>query len=142
MKTPIENAHSKFLVGYNLIGGWNHNLHAFLNDVADIELRCAIFFTRNEVVPQFMEEINTPEVDADLKKMKDRIKDFAAKAIARAIEAEQFQNKRAVEQAFVGMSKQDPAGSVKDLAAHYGVTIGEYRRLKREGRLDELKKPA
>lgn len=142
MKTPIENAQSKFLVGYDLIGGWNHNLHAFLTDVADLELRCALFFTRNQVVPEFMEDINTPEVDADLKNMKVRIKEFAAQAIARGIEAEQRQNKLAVEQAFVGMNKQDPAGSVKDLAAHYGVTIGEYSRLKREGRLDELKKTA
>lgn len=39
------------------------------------------------------------------------------------------------------MNNQDPAGSVKELAAHYGVTISEYRKLKREGRLDELKSP-
>lgn len=141
MQTPLVAPHSMVMIGMNLMGAWHNNIDKFITGVADNELRCALFLTRAQVAPTFVEDIMTPEVDADLENLKVRIKEFAARAIAQGIAAEERQRKASVEQSFVGMNKQDPAGSVKSLAAHYGVTISEYRKLKREGRLDELKTP-
>jgi len=141
MKTPIDAPRSKVMVGLNIIGAWHHHIDMFITGQADLELRCALFHTREQRAPEYEEELQTPEVDADLERLKAQIKAYAVEAIKRGIEAEKRQLKSSVEKSFVGMNQQDPAGSVKELAAHYGVTISEYRKLKREGRLDELKKP-
>lgn len=139
MKTPIEAPRSKVMVGLTFIGAWKHHMDAFINDTADLELRCALFHSIHQVTPEDLEDVQTPEIDAALENLKSQIKAYSKSAIERAIEAEKRQLKTSVEQSFVGMNKQDPAGSVKSLAAHYGVTISEYRKLKREGRLHELK---
>lgn len=139
MKTPIDAPRSKVMVGLNIIGAWHHHIDVFITGQMDLELRCALFHSRAQQAPEYEEELQTPEVDADLEQLKNQIKSYAFAAIKRGIEADKRQVKNDVEKAFKGMNQQDPAGSVKDLAAHYGVTISEYRKLKREGRLDELK---
>lgn len=139
MKTPIEAPRSKVMVGLTFIGAWHYHMDAFINDTADLELRCALFHSIHQVTPEHLEDVQIPEIDVALENLKSQIKAYSKAAIERAIEAEKRQLKTSVEQSFVGMNKQDPAGSVKDLAAHYGVTISEYRKLKRECRLHELK---
>lgn len=139
MKTPIEAPRSKVMVGLTFIGAWNHHMDAFINDTADLELRCALFHSIHQATPEHLEDVQTTEINDALDNLKSQIEAYSKAAIERAIEAEKRQLKTSVEQSFVGMNKQDPAGSVKDLAAHYGVTISEYRKLKRDGRLHELK---
>lgn len=139
MKTPIDAPRSKVMVGLNLIGSWHNHIDLFITGQADLELRCAFFHAKEQKTPEYVEELHNPEVDAALERLKKQIMSYAKNAIEKGIAAEKRELKNAVAKSFVGMNTQDPAGSVKELAAHYGVTISEYRKLKREGRLDELK---
>ena len=141
MKTPIDAPRSKVAVGLNIIGSWHHHIDVFITGQMDFELRCALFHSKAQQTPEYVEDVQTPEADADLELLKNQIKTYAFAAIKRGIEEDERQAKNDVEKAFKGMNQQDQAGSVKVLAAQHGITISEYRKLKREGRLGELKAP-
>lgn len=149
MSKAIDSSYTKTAVGLKLIGDWVNNLMSFTTDIHDEYLRCALYFSENKKFAETEEEIMNEQMDAWLKEAKSRIMNIVSIGIrieTRRDEQRQYhQDKQAKKQqeintrtAFNSMHKPDPEGTVKEISEKYGVSLGEVRRLKREGRLSEL----
>mgnify|MGYP007092279844 CR=1 FL=1 len=138
MKTPIIESLSKVRAGHTIIGEWSDNIDSILVGEVDEDLRCAFFFSKNQVLADSAEQLHTLDIDRALEHFKSQIQAYKAESIKKNIEREAIEKEQATAAAFLAMNKPDPVGSVKDLAAHYGVSISQYRKLKRDGRLNEL----
>jgi hypothetical protein len=152
MSQKIEDAFVKSTVGLQLIGDWLNNLISFTTDIHDEYLRCVLYFSEYKKFPETQEDIMTEQMDAWLAETKSRIMNIVRIGInietRRDERRQHYQDKQEKQQqaintrnAFNAMHKPDPQGTVKEISEKYGVSLGEVRRLKREGKLGELTNP-
>ena len=152
MSQKIEDAFVKSTVGLKLIGDWLNNLISFTTDIHDEYLRCALYFAEYKKLPETQEDIMTEQMNAWLAETKARIMNIVSVGISietrRDERRQHYQDKHEKQQkaintrnAFNSMHKPDPEGTVKEISEKYGVSLGEVRRLKREGKLSELTNP-
>ena len=143
----IENAIIKAGQGFHMIQNWpDHALSFFNTDPEqDYLLRCALHLTEFKKVAETEDQIFNKEMDSLLDQLKNHVKMTFQRAINQeekrlVNEGKRVEKAKAAEvmQSFKSMSKPAPEGTVAELAARYNKSLGEIRKLKRDGLLHTL----
>ena len=108
----------------------------------DLELSCALFYQKNGFNRSDATELEVMEESQEaLKRMKNWLRDL----LQNAINAEMRQMELEMKQNFANLvaqqkeaQKPHAAGTVSEIAAKFGISKSEVRRLKADGKLDEF----
>jgi hypothetical protein len=147
MTVQIDNAIIKAGLGLNMIKNWpDHSLYFFTSDPQkDYLLRCALHLSEFKKVAETEDSIFNEEMDSLLEQLKSQVKMIFQRAInqeeKRLInEGNRVEKAKSAEviKSFKSMNKPSPEGTVAELAALYGKSLGEIRKLKRDNLLHTL----
>lgn len=116
----------------------------------DAYVAVVAFEREHEKMPETFEHaLNDEKAKEGLERMKQFWRNRLERALTHEARQEELRMRREheakvakVSAAFKDMNKPAPEGTVKELAAKYGKSISEIRRMKAEGRLSELEAQA
>lgn len=110
----------------------------------DFELKCAFYFQQLRKSAETEAELEQPEVLRVLEQVKRDIRAVVQaiiNAAAREDELQANQKKAAVVAKIADAEKPHELGTVAEIAAKYGISKSEVRRMKAAGTLHTLEKP-
>lgn len=131
------NEVSKTLVGLNILGTFTvENATNIFLGIHDEYLKYAVYFTiyRNHATSET--NLDTPEVQDGLNRIKTFFKNSLVSAMNKEIELmEKEANRKRLEE-FRKMNQPHALGTVAEIATKYNISKGEVRRMKAEGTLE------